>query len=179
MAEGGRRRKGIVTMGSTRLWPLVRAAVVAPLFTAVIAPAWGADSAVKAFLDGIYSHYHGNVDTAAPGIRLDHDTDDRRYFAPDLAAAIVADEHAAAGRDEVPTLDADPFIDAQDWDIAHLRVTIESETATAAHATVRFENFKQPTTIKLDLVATPKGWRIANIRYPGREGSLRSMFHLK
>jgi hypothetical protein len=36
----------------------------------------------------------------------------------------VIDEKAAARRHDVPTLDSDPFIDAQDWEIAAVDIAV-------------------------------------------------------
>jgi hypothetical protein len=130
----------------------------------------------EAFLQDIYSHYHGS---ASKGVPLDKDSDWRRYFADDLVALITADEKAAAKSGDIPTLDGDPFIDAQDWDITHLTIHIDTQSAGAATATVKFENIKEPKTLHIQLVATPKGWRIADIVWPGTEGTFRGLYKKK
>jgi hypothetical protein len=98
----------------------------------------------------------------------------RRYFEPALANAIIKDMAAAAKRNEVPALDGDPFIDAQDWEIINLAIDVKSMGADKARAVVTFDNLKQPKTITLDLVKTSAGWRIAEINAPS--GSLRKLF---
>jgi hypothetical protein len=40
-----------------------------------------------------------------------------------------------------------------------------------ASATVRFKNFKMPTTVLYDLVKLGNGWRIANITWPGNDSA--------
>jgi len=148
-----------------------------PLLLAVLtAPAFAAPQSAEAFLQVIYSHYRGN---ASKGVMLEKDADYRRYFTDDLVNLIIADEKAAAKSGDVPNLDGDPFIDAQDWQITHLTIHIDSETATAAQATVKFVNTKEPKIIRLSLVQTPKGWRIYNIVWSGDEGTFRGLYMKK
>jgi hypothetical protein len=140
-------------------------------------PATAAPQSAEAFLHGIYSHYMGDDRTTGKGIFLDKPSDVHRYFSDDLAALIIADDAAAAKRGDVPELDGDPFVDAQDWDIRNIVVHVDSETATTAKATVTFNNFKKPYTVHLDLVETPKGWRISDIFW--KEGSFRGLYKKK
>ena len=156
------------------LW-LAVLAMPAAAATAVAAPAptQSAQSA-DAFLHGIYAHYLGHDNTARNGILLDKPSTLRRYFAADLADLIAADEAGAAKKGDVPMLDGDPFVDAQDWDITNLAVHIDSETADGAKATVTFDDFGERMTIHYDLVQTPDGWRISDI--VSREGRFRRLY---
>jgi Protein of unknown function (DUF3828) len=150
---------------------------LAPLLLALAdIPAMAAPQSADAFLLGIYSHYLGD-DKTAKGIFLDKPSDVHRYFADDLAALIIADDAAAAKRGDVPELDGDPFVDAQDWTITDIVVHIDSQTASAAKATVTFKNFKEPHAVHLDLVETPKGWRISDIAW--KEGTFRGLYKKK
>lgn len=150
-------------------------ASLALVFSATAAVA--APQSAEAFLKDIYSHY-GNADKpAGAGVLIDTTEQLRRYFTPDLVALIDADERAAAKRGDVPELDGDPFIDAQDWDIKDIAIHINSETASVAKATVTFRNFKDPFAVHLDLAQTPKGWRISDIFW--KEGSLRGLYRKK
>src|SRR5579862_1667420 len=124
--------------------------------------AHAAPQSARAFLTAIYSHYLGD-DKTAKGIFLDKQSEIRRYFTKDLADLIIADEAVAYKNGDVPTLDGDPFVDAQDWQITHLVIHIDSETATAAKATVTFENVKEPQVVHLELVRHDPGWRISDI----------------
>jgi hypothetical protein len=156
-----------------------RIAVLLALAFCACAPAFAAPAQTPdAFLQDIYSHYRGS-DRVAKGIMLEKDADYRRYFADDLANLIIADENASAKSGDVPALDGDPFVDAQDWEITHLTIHIDTQSAAAATATVRFENVKQPKTLHVQLVATPKGWRIADIVWPGDEGTFRGLYKKK
>jgi len=154
----------------------VLALVICAVSPASAAPPQTPPKTPEAFLQDIYSHYRGH---ASKGVPLDKDADWRRYFADDLVALITADEKAAAKSGDIPTLDGDPFIDAQDWDITHLTINVDTQSATAATATVKFENIKEPKTLHIKLIQTPKGWRIADIVWPGTEGTFRELYKKK
>jgi len=149
--------------------------LIALAFSATVAAA--APQSAEAFLKDIYSHY-GDVDKkSGAGVLIDTKKQLRRYFTDDLVAMIDADERVAEKRGDVPSLDGDPFIDAQDWKITDLVVHMDSDTATRAKATVTFRNFKEPDTVRLDLAQTPKGWRISDIFW--KSGSLRGLYKKK
>jgi hypothetical protein len=129
---------------------------------AVIAtPALAAEQTAQVFVTAIYDHYKGKN---TKGVPLDKDRDVRRYFAPALAAKIVKDSKDAARRHEVRALDGDPFIDAQDWDIAAFDIAVSEPAPGKAVATVNFTN-DTPKVIVLELVKLKDGWRIAQITY--------------
>ena len=121
----------------------------------------------EAFLRGIYTPYPNQDFKGQPFWQVD------RFFAPDLARAIEADMREAKRRGEVPRLDGDPFVDAQDWDIAKLAISVQAEGPKAT-GLVSFENQGKPTQIKLDLVRTGMGWRIADIKSPS--GTLSELY---
>ena len=100
-----------------------------------------------------------------------------RFFAPDLAQAIDRDFAEAKKRNEVPTLDGDPFIDAQDWRVTSMvhGCTVDPEPSRAT-CSVSFTNLGKATAVALKLVKTPEGWRISEIRAPS--GSLRALYKL-
>jgi hypothetical protein len=128
----------------------------------------------KAFVEAIYKTYLGKN---AKGVPLADEAAIRRYFAPPLADAMVKDRADADKAGEVPTLDGDPFIDAQDWQIARLKVEVKPAGADTATATVTFTNFRKPVRVTLDLVRVTGAWRIAEIKMPS--GSLRELMKVK
>jgi ABC-type phosphate transport system substrate-binding protein len=144
------------------------------VMTAAAAAAAAETASPQAFVAGIYQHYLGKD---SKGLALSSDAVIRRYFAPPLADAIVKDFAQAHKAGEVPLLDGDPFIDAQDWEISNLKTAVKPTGAGAAVATVTFVMFMKPRTVTLDLVSTPAGWRIAEIRWARR--SLRGLYKLK
>jgi uncharacterized protein DUF3828 len=131
-----------------------------------------AEPSATAFVEAIYAPYKGKD---AKGVALDTDAAVKRYFDPRLAALISRDRNKAAQRGEVSTLDMDPFIDAQDWDISTVDVAVRDTGAGKASATVSFKNLDKPTTVVLDLVKLREGWRIADIDW-GRKPTLRGLF---
>ena len=129
----------------------------------------GAQTTPQAFLEAIYQPY------LAHDFKGQSYTQVNRFFAPDLARAIERDVRDAQRRMEVPALDGDPFIDAQDWEISKLSISAKVDGAKAT-ALVGFENLGKPVSLTLDLIQTPVGWRIANIEAPS--GSLRALYKL-
>jgi len=142
------------------------------LLLAAAAPARAAEQSPQAFLQSIYSHYRGGA--CGEDISPNTPANARRYFEPALAKLIIADAAAAARRGDVPALDSDPFIDAQDCKITALTIRIDAQDAGAARATVGFRNFNKPDVVRIALVHTPNGWRIADIIW--REGTLSGLY---
>ena len=75
-----------------------------------------------------------------------------------------------------PTLNGDPFVDAQEWEISNLSIRA-AESGGQATGIVSFVNLKQKKTLAIELVKTPAGWRIADIA--GAGGSLRSLYKIR
>jgi hypothetical protein len=152
---------------------VVLAAVLATGLAAAFArPARAADSGAKGFVETIYNAYKGK---GSKGISLAGDAAVRRYFEPKLAALIIRDQKEAARHGDAPTLDGDPFINAQDWDIKAVDIAMHDVTPDKAGATVSFRNLDVMTTVELDLVRLHEGWRIADITWDGNQ-TLRGMF---
>jgi hypothetical protein len=128
----------------------------------------------KSFVEGIYQRYVGDAAKNAPGVILDKPADYRRYFTSTLVTIILKDQAAAAKRDEVPTLDGDPFIGHQDWEIANLTVDAQ-EDGDKASATVSFTNVGQPEKVAVSLRKVGKEWRIDDVTYADAS-TLRGLF---
>ena len=124
----------------------------------------------RAFIEGIYRPY------LTKGFKGQRYWEPSRFFAPDLAAAIERDFAQAKQRKEVPVLDGDPFVDAQDWEISDLLIAT-SDGDGKAQAAVTFKNLGEPKALALLLVRTPQGWRIADI--VSANGSLRALYKLR
>jgi hypothetical protein len=133
-----------------------------------------ADPAAQAFLDAIYRTY-GSPNSH--GTRINSKAALDRYFTPELAGLIDKDAKAAKQKGEVPALDGDPFIDAQDWDIKGLKITVSEHGAGKAGAAVSFTNFGEERKVSLELTKTAAGWRIDDIHW--REGSLRGLYRAR
>jgi len=128
-----------------------------------------AEESAQDFLARIYATYKGKD---AKGIDLNKRGATARYFSPSLARLIDADAKAAKG--EVGQLGADPFIDAQDFEIAAFAIEVKDLAPGKAVGTVRFKNFTEDQTVTLELVKLKTGWRIDEIRAPGTK-SLRAL----
>jgi len=155
-----------------------RAIVVGMAASAAIATAAAAaaaDASPRAFLAAIYDAYVGKNGN---GVALDSNQMVQRYFEPSLAALIVKDQNDAAQRKEVGTLDFDPFVDAQDWDIAAYDVAINDKGPDKASATVTFNSFGKAKTVVLDLVKIKSDWRISDIAWTPHENpnTLRALY---
>jgi hypothetical protein len=116
----------------------------------------------RTFIQGIYAGYaHQNYD---PLHRPE------RIFAPKLTAAIREDERLANG--EVGYLDGDPLCACQDY--SKLGATIRtlklngSNAVAAVHITF---GTGEARNLKLTLLRTTSGWRIADVA-PSEEPSL-------
>jgi hypothetical protein len=130
---------------------------------------FAAEQSAQDFLARIYATYKGKD---AKGIRLNTRGATARYFSPSLARLIDADAKAAKG--EVGQLGADPFIDAQDFEIAAFAIDVKETAPGKAIGSVKFKNFTEDQTVTLELVKLKTGWRIDEIRAPGTK-SLRAL----
>jgi hypothetical protein len=90
-----------------------------------------------------------------------------RYFSRRLAGLLDLDERYAAAVNEVPYLDGDPLLDAQDWDDAvfdDLAIEPGPRAGDRAEVRVRFQVFGSPRDLRFDLVLERGHWRIDDIR---------------
>jgi hypothetical protein len=124
-----------------------------------------------AFLQGLYEPYKQKDFKGQPYWETG------RFFVADLAQAIERDFAEAKKRNEVPKLDGDPFINAQDWDIRAVNyVVTEMPSASRAAGAIAFDNLGTATLVAVFLVQTPQGWRIDDIVTRG--SSLRAFYGL-
>ncbi len=134
----------------------------------VAAPAVAGPSPEK-FLDELYRPYLEKDFKGQPYWEAS------RFFEPVLAAAMEQNRKEADAAGKRPALSADPFVDPRDWLITNLEVAA-SMTGAGATGTVLFANQGSPTHLTIELLKTPAGWRIAEIR--GGTGSLRALYKL-
>jgi hypothetical protein len=121
----------------------------------------------RAFVDRIYAGYRDSEYSpfAAP----------ERFFAAPLVAAIEEDSRLSNG--EVGFLDGDPLCQCQDP--AGLETIVREvrqptpRTATA-RILLRFSTSDR-RSVRLQLVRTPAGWRIADIATPDEPSLLRDL----
>ena len=128
------------------------------------------EQTAQAFLQSIYTPYLKRDYKGQPYWEA------ARFFAPDLARAMDRDMRQAKQRGQPPTLDGDPFVDAQEWQVTALIVR-SSGGGDSATGVVTFENFGKPKRLAIELLKTPAGWRIADIA--GSSGSLRTLYKVQ
>ena len=152
-------RQGVLAllMGLTMFWaPQARAA----------------EPGAKEFLAKLYANYTGK----AKGIDYASPANVKRYFTPELGKLFLDKMKADAKKtDEVPDLDGDPFVAAQEWVITELVIKVTENGPDQATGVVTFKNEGDAKMITLDLKKTKAGWRIDDIHWPGEEGSLRKL----
>jgi len=155
--------------------PTRRNAILGAAFAFVAARAAAAAVSAHDFVASIYDAYAGKNGN---GIALDDERTVQRYFEPTLAASIWQDQKNAARRNEVGALDFDPFVDAQDWDIAAFAITVSETGPDKASATVKFNNFDKPATVVLDLVRIKDEWKIGDVTWTPHEkpNNLRALY---
>ena len=134
-----------------------------------------AGQSAQAFLHSIYDRYIGSQDKARP-IDYSKPSQLKEYFEPSLAEIIHKDFVRAEKAGDVPTLDADPFIDAQDWEIKSFDIQVNPVDADHANAVVKFDNAGEHKVLHLQLVRIAGNWRIHDIDYGGTEGTLRGLY---
>jgi hypothetical protein len=147
------------------------AAMMLFLLTLTPIASQAAEQVPSAFLHGIYKQYIG---AGTPGVKLDGAADYKRYFTPELANIIIADNAKANQVGDVPTLDGDPFIDAQDWSITAVKIAVDDKATDKTVAKVSFKNNGEAETVTLDLVKMDGAWKIDDIHWP--EDSLRGIY---
>lgn len=157
------RRAALFTLAAMLAMPAV------PAFARAAEP----PSSAKVFLEGIYRSYLGNSTAEARGLALDQPAVVRRYFSPGLASLILDDSVQANKLGATPTLNGDPFIGHQEWQISDLAIEVKDATVKAV-GTVSFTNFGKPETLVLELLKVGETWRIADIRWP--RGTLRELY---
>jgi hypothetical protein len=157
--------------------PTRREIIVGAACAAIANAALAAEPSARDFVTAIYDAYKGKD---AKGHPLDDDAAIRSYFEPKLAAAMIKDRRAAARRQEVGTLDFDPFVDAQDWEIATFDITVSDAGAGKASATVKFANLDSNSTVVLDMVTIKGAWKISNITWAPHDkpNTLRGLYAL-
>lgn len=148
------------------------------LFIFASAPCLAKSQTAESFLNSIYDQYRGDPKTAN-GIYLDSDLAIKRYFTPSTAALIINNDEDAKKRNEVPYLDGDPFVDGQEWKIDSFDIDVRHIGRSAADATVRFKNLDQQKEINISLKRIHKQWRINDIFWDNKGGSLRGLYEKK
>ena len=153
--------------------PIAVVVAAGPTFSPAASTAAG--QTANGFLHSIYDRYMGPHDKA-PNIDYNSARDLERYFEPSLARIIADDSARAAKNGDEGTLEADPFINAQDWDIKSFDIHVTPVDADHANARVKFDNVGAAELIHLQLIRISGAWKIHDIDYGGPKGTLRGLF---
>jgi len=124
------------------------------------------DGSAKIFLHDIYDRYVGKN---AKGLNLASNADIHRYFAPELAGQIIEDRTVAKKVGDIPMLDGDPFVDAQEWRIDKVDISVQQPAKDTALAAVSFNNRGQALTVRLELVKIAGAWHVREIISRGKK----------
>lgn len=155
---------------SQLLWRWTPAVALALL---ILAPcvAMAADPAAQAMVDNVYKSYMGKN---ANGIPI-HSVRATALLTPGLLKLIDADARRAKAKGEVPELNGDPFVDAQDWDFKSYEAKIDDAGRKRARAVVTLTGAdgSRKGPITLELVNYRGRWRIDDMT--GANGSLRAL----
>ena len=151
-------------------------AMVLAMPASLLARAAEPSVSAKTFVQQIYASYVGNSAQTAKGIRLDSASTVKRYFSPGLASLILEDGTASRKRGEPPTLEGDPFVGRQDWNIDGLSINVK-ESGLKATAVVTFTDAGKAAKVVVELLKTGESWRIADIQWDS--GTLRGLYRKK
>ena len=92
--------------------------------------------------------------------------DPTELFSPTLMQ--LWEESAARSEEaEIPNIDFDPYINAQDYDLSGLTIADPVITGDEAMVAVAFENFGEPQELRFWLVRVEEGWKIDDIESMG------------
>ena len=92
--------------------------------------------------------------------------DPTELFSPTLMQ--LWEESAARSEGaEIPIIDFDPYINAQDYDLSGLTIADPVITGDEAMVAVAFENFGEPQELRFWLVRVEEGWKIDDIESMG------------
>jgi hypothetical protein len=114
----------------------------------------------KALLASVYEPYTRRPAEATP-------LDERsagRWLTPELVKLLGEAEEGPAARRQVPALNRDHLVRAQEVELTALQVKVQ-ERGGKATGTVTFRNLGKPVRITAELVRQKAGWRIADLAY--------------
>ena len=126
---------------------LVALTIAAP---ALVAPAAAQFSSPEEGVRAVYAFY-----APADSKGFPHDASTaKRFFDPALVKLWLAAKH----------IDADFFIQGQDWELANLKVDPAAVSGNTANVPVAFTNMKTPITLTYEMAKGQDGWRISDVK---------------
>ncbi|MFI5015514.1 MAG: hypothetical protein ACHQAY_24525 [Hyphomicrobiales bacterium] len=128
-----------------------------------------AEPGAKDFLATLYANYTGK----AKGVDYTNPASVKRYLTPELGALLLRKMKADAKKSgEVPDLDGDPYVDAQDWVITELAIAVAESGPDRATGT---RDLQEPGRSEVHHARPEEDQgRLAHRRHPlaGRRGKL-------
>jgi hypothetical protein len=121
-----------------------------------------APESAKDFVARVYAPYLKGGDGWFVRAKEDHI---RKVFIPALADAIWKQFQEADDRHEVPLLNGDPLVNAQEWKFKSLDADVRLATSDIAIATVSILLDDGPRLVVLNLRLGRDGWRIAEVEF--------------
>ncbi len=136
------------------------AALLAACLAATPAMAAPPETGAKLFVERLYQSYSEPDSPPILGRRAS------TLFAPKLLAEIRADQTRHPGA--VGKLDHDPICDCQDSDgLKPFQINVTELPDSRAEASVRFKLGESVRALRLHLISTQGGWRIADVATQG------------
>lgn len=130
----------------------------------------GSEPSVSGFLSAVYGSYQKPPSGTNP---LDTVATIERFFSPRLAALLVKNRKLEERGQEIVCLDADPLIDAQDYELSDFHMTGQVVGPKHAIGTASFLNLNHKVIVRFDLVLSGGAWKIDDIRSNVRNSSFR------
>jgi hypothetical protein len=131
--------------------------ILALLLLITTAGAQTGEQGAQSFLEQVFARYRGGRE-----VRYHDDAAMRTVFSPDLRAAL-RHAYAATKPDEVPCLNGDPIVDAQEIRLTDVRIRAEPVGQGRARGTATFRNVGQPKTVRYSLIQNDGGWLIDDV----------------
>jgi hypothetical protein len=133
----------------------------------------------KDFVAALYALYEG---LEPEGIMSLEREGREQWLTLELLDALGRPLAAADGKPLVPAPRGDPIVGAEQWHVSSLKiegraVEVEEQGFYRALARVSFTNLGARRSLELDLVRWIEGWKVAEIRYEGKD-SLRAALGL-
>ena len=127
---------------------------------------FAADDGSEATIKALYVADQPFITGAGPGV-MDNAKARAKFLSQAALRALAADEKAAVQRGEPPTIEGDPFIDAQEADFSDLQIAKRSADARSAVVEAEFARPNAKTREKIDyaLVFERGAWRIDDITW--------------
>jgi Protein of unknown function (DUF3828) len=123
----------------------------------------------------IYAADASSIDGTGTGVMGDKAAR-ARFLSAGLLRALEADEAAATKRNQPPTIEGDPFTDAQESSLDDLRISIVSVAGPKASVLAQFSRIDGTRErLTYSLILEKGHWRVDDIAYARADEPLRTL----